>query len=90
MITSNKNTDTLDKKLDAILKTQEQCLEYLKFLYSDNNEIMSGLKKIESTALTTRQKILSKPEYYSVGELPLEESVKELLGKDQKRTFKNF
>ena len=75
MITSNKNTDTLDKKLDTILKTQEQCLEYSKFLYSDNNEIMSGLKKIESTTLTTRQKILSKPEYYSVGEIALKEGV---------------
>ena len=75
MITSNKNTDNLDKKLDTILKTQEQCLEYLKFLYSDNNEIMSGLKKIESTTLTTRQKILSKPEYYSVGEIALKEGV---------------
>ena len=45
------------------------------FLYSVNNEIMSGLKKIESTTLTTRQKILDKPEYYSVGEIALKQGV---------------
>ena len=45
------------------------------FLYSVNNEIMSGLKKIESTTLTTRQKILEKTEYYSVGEIDLKHGV---------------
>ena len=75
MINSKKHTDSLDDKLDTILETQEQCLEYLKFLYSVNNEIMSGLKKIESTTLITRQKILDKPEYYSVGEIALKQGV---------------